>query len=272
MPSTAEYQAQVYRAKRANGICTRCPNKSAGGVYCVDCKLSTAKDIKRTRIRLKKSGKCRECRKEAPPGWTSCLECAERNRIRHSEWLVRMEQLGLCIACGAGKPSIGGKCADCHNRRMEIQENRRTGRVSAGLCAYCGTRPLIGNNNGCVRCVLINAARSNRLGEGGMAMLERKWVEQGGLCYYTGLPIAIGVDASVDHLTPKSRGGANTEDNIVWCHITVNLTKSDRTEQEFISLCGSVARHRGSGYGEIGPLTRAPQRQRKKRGAKIATD
>ena len=44
---------------------------------------------------------------------------------------------------------------------------------------------------------------------------------QGGACFFCGMPLNE-EHASVEHLNPKSRGGASSEDNEVVCHKTLN--------------------------------------------------
>lgn len=63
-------------------------------------------------------------------------------------------------------------------------------------------------------------------------------------CPYTGINLEIGVNASLDHIIPKSRGGVNDLSNFqfVYCQgsFDVNRMKGDMTEEEFkeaIKIC-----------------------------------
>ncbi len=49
---------------------------------------------------------------------------------------------------------------------------------------------------------------------------------QGGNCFFCGRGLKE-EDASIEHLNPKSRGGASTEDNEVVCHKTMNQVFGD---------------------------------------------
>jgi 5-methylcytosine-specific restriction endonuclease McrA len=49
---------------------------------------------------------------------------------------------------------------------------------------------------------------------------------QGGNCFFCGRGLKE-EDASIEHLNPKSRGGASTEDNEVVCHKTLNQVFGD---------------------------------------------
>lgn len=65
------------------------------------------------------------------------------------------------------------------------------------------------------------------------AILER----DGGTCYLCGLPIPDG-DLHFDHVIPLSRGGAHTMENIRATHKRCNLSKSDKTPEEFLHATG----------------------------------
>jgi 5-methylcytosine-specific restriction endonuclease McrA len=44
----------------------------------------------------------------------------------------------------------------------------------------------------------------------------------------------IGINASVDHRTPKSKGGSNELDNLQWVDIRINKMKGDMTHEKFV--------------------------------------
>lgn len=53
------------------------------------------------------------------------------------------------------------------------------------------------------------------------------------ICYYCGKKIETEKDLTVDHLTPSSRGGLTTEENLEICCFKCNTEKSDMTEGEY---------------------------------------
>jgi 5-methylcytosine-specific restriction endonuclease McrA len=57
------------------------------------------------------------------------------------------------------------------------------------------------------------------------------YVRDGGRCQYTGQSLAPG-EGNVDHVVPRSRGGATSWDNCVLACRKVNNRKADRTPQE----------------------------------------
>jgi len=53
-----------------------------------------------------------------------------------------------------------------------------------------------------------------------------------GLCHYCGVPTALDV-GTIDHKTPKSRGGTDTYRNLAWSCSPCNTKKADRTAAEY---------------------------------------
>ena len=56
---------------------------------------------------------------------------------------------------------------------------------------------------------------------------------QNGMCYYCGDPLVHGITTHLDHLTPHSRGGPHSFDNVALSCQTCNLKKASLTEEEF---------------------------------------
>ena len=53
----------------------------------------------------------------------------------------------------------------------------------------------------------------------------------GGICQYTG-EVLTWKDGNIDHVTPRSQGGRNTFENMVWCHKDINSKKADKTPKQ----------------------------------------
>ncbi len=83
---------------------------------------------------------------------------------------------------------------------------------------------------------------------------HRQWRElkalldaQGWTCAYTGEPLRLGINASVDHIYPISRFPERAHDigNLEWVCLSVNFMKKDRTRDEFLALLGHVLAYKG---------------------------
>lgn len=59
-------------------------------------------------------------------------------------------------------------------------------------------------------------------------------------CFYTGLQLVPGLNASIDHRNPRRKGGTNDISNLEWVHVSINNLKADRTEKQFIASYGSM--------------------------------
>jgi 5-methylcytosine-specific restriction endonuclease McrA len=57
------------------------------------------------------------------------------------------------------------------------------------------------------------------------------WKRDGGICQYTGRKLAPG-EGNIDHVIPRSRGGASSWENCVLSHRSVNEKKADRLPHE----------------------------------------
>ncbi|MEO5714725.1 MAG: HNH endonuclease [Luteolibacter sp.] len=57
------------------------------------------------------------------------------------------------------------------------------------------------------------------------------WERDGGVCQYTGRKLTPG-DGNIDHVVPRSRGGASSWHNCVLSHREINSRKGDRLPQE----------------------------------------
>jgi 5-methylcytosine-specific restriction endonuclease McrA len=57
------------------------------------------------------------------------------------------------------------------------------------------------------------------------------WERDGGVCQYTGQKLAPD-EGNIDHVVPRSRGGATDWENCVLAHREVNSRKADRLPQE----------------------------------------
>ena len=76
--------------------------------------------------------------------------------------------------------------------------------------------------------------------------LDSLFIGQMGLCAYTGEPLELGKDASIEHVVPLSRSpGGNHIDNLRWVSTKVNLSKRDCTLEEYIRLCKAVLKNFG---------------------------
>jgi 5-methylcytosine-specific restriction endonuclease McrA len=117
--------------------------------------------------------------------------------------------------------------------------NLRAARRAANLCLRCGAPadPIRETDLICLRCWFVHMARkatgSNRNGP----VLQALWDAQHGRCAYTGAALVPGVNASLDHKLPRTRGGSSERENLQWVTTRINSMKNNLTHDEFVSLC-----------------------------------
>ena len=72
------------------------------------------------------------------------------------------------------------------------------------------------------------------------------YLEQGGVCSLSGVPIKIGFkeDASIDRIDPDK---GYVEGNVQWVHKDINFMKRFYSQDYFIEMCGRVYARRAGG-------------------------
>jgi 5-methylcytosine-specific restriction endonuclease McrA len=152
----------------------------------------------------------------------------------------RYRQRGVCVDCGGGTNAGGLRCGKCKQKDGIYQKERRRQWVARGCCGECGKLPrrvgLV-----CLPCWFRKTSRNRTGTHASAGVLEELWLRQGARCAYTGEQLTPGVNASLDHKVPVSRGGGHTERNLQWVAERVNRMKTDMTHAEFIAACKDVA-------------------------------
>ncbi len=67
---------------------------------------------------------------------------------------------------------------------------------------------------------------------------EKLFIKQGGFCYYCLEPMVMSVPnhpmrGTLDHVKPRSAGGANSQDNLVLACLRCNRRKAAQREADF---------------------------------------
>lgn len=145
---------------------------------------------------------------------------------------------GMCRNCGKPRDGSGPRCASC----LKKERDRYRLRAERGECVVCGVRATAGAF--CFHHWLRNIGAPYGLNKknGGLEMLKRLWEQQKGRCAVTGKELTPGVNASLDHIVPVSRGGVSTQGNLRWVLYEINIAKADMTHEQFIEMCRDVVR------------------------------
>lgn len=211
----------------------------------------------RTQARRIEAGLCKDCGAPRTENGTTifCRPCADQHTARASARKAKLRAewatgVAACNTCGKQMPDASYKnCEGCREQRRMYHHNHRKHqraiRRGSGVCMSCN-KPSTHSSNYCR-----NHWLENNIGKYGFkrdqydAMWD-KLERQDFRCHYTGVMLVPGVNASLDHRIPRSRGGDLSEmDNCVWCDRLINAFKNDLTESEFIERCRLVVERLG---------------------------
>lgn len=146
------------------------------------------------------------------------------------------------------------RCPSCRieywNYKMRQGFKHRTDRRNAeGLCIVCGKEPQFHSSKLCsfhwVKNIVTTSLKlpKDKIDSACMILLE-KLKGQDFKCFYTNLPLIPGLDASIEHILPRSTHPteAHKLDNLVWIHREVNRMRGNLPFEEFIrfaTLCAN---------------------------------
>lgn len=193
----------------SQGLCGRCGAKPVMGCsICDDC----CEHVKNQKNSKNDRGLCKDCPNPVKEGYTRCAECLDKRRLRR----IKRSQLGVCRECNhpAGKGHV--YCDECRIKMRDKSRAKSRDRFAEKHLGDVSRWP----------------------------ELQRLLDQQDGKCAYSGLPITVGVDAHLDHIIPKARGGKDELANYQWVLRSVNLMKGKMLESEFLSLCRQIVEHK----------------------------
>lgn len=159
-----------------------------------------------------------------------------RDGLRRRE--IDTARYAICHACGRRLSGSDAPCSVCETivlQKKIFQDKQK----EEGLCR-CGAPAEVSRRDrpSCMPCWFACAGQSIR---GNGTMLQQIFEEQQRCCAYSGELLIPGVNMSLDHKLPRSRGGTNNTTNLQCVTRRVNLMKADMTHEEFLALCRAIA-------------------------------
>ncbi len=149
----------------------------------------------------------------------------------------------LCTTKGCINPRVTKRyCRDCADKINAKAAKKRKERKAKGICAKCG-RKTYGSTAFCLYHYMKNIAKGTAGDETLGPILYKKFLDQGKRCYYTGIPLKLGENASLDHIYPQNRFPEyrSAPWNLVWTFRNLNSMKSDLDLKDFLTYCEMVA-------------------------------
>ena len=113
-----------------------------------------------------------------------------------------------------------------------------------GLCRVC-KEPHLPNQKTCYKHYLSDMARKHLGSTKYWEDLDELFKKQDGKCAISGIPLQIGVNASIDHIKPLSKHPEtkNQLTNLQWVESNINRMKSDMEFENFINLISIILKH-----------------------------
>lgn len=198
------------------------------------------------------AGLCKDCGNPRGEDGTTvrCRPCASEvaKKATQRSSRVRKERhaAGLCY-CGRERDNETIYCSKCRQRQSQNYEKygkpKRLERENDGKCRRCGKDQYFASKY-CRHHFIEGIAHIWKIPPHLWEALIQK-LEQGQFsCYYTGLPLIPGENASVDHLSSRLQHPDKLSDfdNLVWCDKRINRMKGHLSYHEFISLCRTIVK------------------------------
>ena len=162
---------------------------------------------------------------------SSCRVCtADAARLK----TAKRRSSGVCTQCYQPHAGPGVCCPECLEQRKQEYANR-----DRGQCWLCQKPGLI-TALYCEDCWLAEVSKRFLGPRKRGAELKDLFTRQGHRCALSGVPLQLGRNASLDHILPKSCGGADDVVNYRWVHTRVNQLRGNLTDGEFYDLCARV--------------------------------
>jgi hypothetical protein len=176
---------------------------------------------------FKRGGRSARCK--------SCESSAGMARV------ARLKGAGLCTkGCGREARESAIYCPECASKHNARSATKRRSRQARGLCRDC-TRDEPATCGCLCRRHWSEKAAYDALGSRSLApVVIEVWERAAGRCAITGLPIAPGGGASLDHVRAKSAGGLHTADNLRFVRLDVNQARGTKTDEELFAMCEAI--------------------------------
>jgi len=126
-----------YEARKAAGLCPQCGNPASDAVLCDTCRAKQTGAAARYQ-RNKAKGVCRACGRDSG-GEAYCAKHKAKQREYHQRLYAKRKQESRCYGCG--KPTDGTtRCPECLERDSETQRARNRRLRDAAFAAYGGAK------------------------------------------------------------------------------------------------------------------------------------
>ena len=173
-----------------------------------------------------------------------CNKCGVEKKFTteffHTHKSSTFQLAKICIECQHKAKKIHYS----NNKDKYLQRNRRweLSNQSVGKCIKCSQLRMSTSNSFCEKHFLHGVSHKALGTKRGWRLLLDLLKNQNYKCYYTGLDLILGDNASIDHTQPQIKYPElkNELSNLRWTDLRVNRMKREMSEEEFFNLCKLV--------------------------------
>ncbi len=153
---------------------------------------------------------------------------------------ARKKQLGLCVQC-VNIVVIGqSRCEKCLSQRRSYYNLKRKNAEQKNLCTNCFKSASLENSKFCEICYYKRTSLNHFKTIQCWKYLKEKFQNQNEKCALSGLIITLGLNAELDHITPRSQQGCDELENVQWILSKVNHIKAGLVEKDLFILIKSI--------------------------------
>ena len=205
--------------------------------------------IKRTSPFIPETISCCQCKVKFQRRTVWQKFCSQHCRDQWGRLPASREGFRICVVCRkkfVPKNSWREKhCSErCTKRRFcEATTKYRRKNESKSLCSNCSNPKLNGISICEIHWFNRVARNSGIVSSNSAAKIKLLLEKQSYTCPYTGKKLTPGVNASLDHIKPRSRFPelVSSISNLEWVDIDVNTAKGVLSKSEFIDMCKLVS-------------------------------
>lgn len=171
---------------------------------------------------------------------TFIMTTLEKQRDNKRRFHAKQRELGLCLECinPVAKGKIRCEKHLAHRRKTEAEQRIQAAKI--GFCHYCRKSPQLEKNRQCESCYFKSVSHRHLGSAKYWQLLKTMFESQKAKCALSGLSLTLGVNADLDHIVPRIKGGTDDIENLQWVLAHVNNFKSGMLEPDFFQFIKSI--------------------------------
>lgn len=232
--------------RKLNGLCRECNNfiDFLRSKYLCSYHLDKNKTFDRKRSEQHYFfDECHDCGIKLDNNSTTlyCVKCADKRNNRGISRFEKRKLENKCIRC---VEQLDGDskwhCISCL-KKIEIKRKlKEQKRKENKECISCKKKETELFSFRCEICYLKTIACANLKNTSLWVELLSLFKKQNGKCVLSGRTLKFANNASVDHIIPLSKGGTHVIENLRWIDLTVNVMRSNMTDEELLTFCKEI--------------------------------